>query len=223
MTLSDDSARPTAPWRRVRDFVNSLAGRLLALTALAVIAGEIFVFAPALAGFHEAWLRERINIAQVASLAVTPEADLAETLQDDLLNNAGVQRVALQREGERVLLLEAPGAPWEPFTPKRLAELRAGGTPVFVNFTAAWCITCLVNERVALHSPAVAEAFARKGVVYLKADWTSKSPEIAALLESFGRSGVPLYVVYGRSATGAPRVLPQILSETGLVEAIESI
>jgi thiol:disulfide interchange protein DsbD len=117
----------------------------------------------------------------------------------------------------------ASGARWEPFAPKRLAELRAQGTPVFVNFTAAWCITCLVNERVALHSPAVAEAFARKGVVYLKADWTNKSPEIAALLESFGRSGVPLYVVYGRSRVGAPQVLPQILSETGLIEVIEKI
>jgi thiol:disulfide interchange protein len=115
------------------------------------------------------------------------------------------------------------GARWEPFTPKRLAELRAQGTPVFVNFTAAWCITCLVNERVALHSPAVAEAFARKGVVYLKADWTSKSPEIAAVLESFGRSGVPLYVVYGRTAALEPRVLPQILSEGTIIEALEKI
>jgi thiol:disulfide interchange protein DsbD len=59
--------------------------------------------------------------------------------------------------------------------------------------------------------------------VYLKADWTSKSPEIAALLESFGRSGVPLYVVYGRSAAGSPQVLPQILSETGLIEAIDKL
>ncbi len=114
------------------------------------------------------------------------------------------------------------GAQWEPFTPQRLAELRAQGTPVFVNFTAAWCVTCLVNEKVALHSPAVAEAFARHGVVCLKADWTNKSPEIAALLESFGRSGVPLYVVYGRAAE-RPRVLPQILSERTIVEAVETL
>jgi len=114
------------------------------------------------------------------------------------------------------------GVRWERFTPERLAELRARGTPVFINATAAWCITCLVNERVALHSPAVAEAFAKKGVVYLKADWTSKSPEIAALLESFGRSGVPLYVVYGNGAAGEPRMLPQILSERTLIEAVES-
>ncbi|HXJ77875.1 MAG TPA: protein-disulfide reductase DsbD domain-containing protein [Candidatus Methylomirabilis sp.] len=114
------------------------------------------------------------------------------------------------------------GARWESFTPGRLAELRAQGIPVFVNATAAWCITCLVNERVALHSPAVAAAFASKGVVYLKADWTSKSPKIAALLESFGRSGVPLYVFYGKSAR-EPQVLPQILSERTLIEAVEHL
>ena len=115
------------------------------------------------------------------------------------------------------------GAPWEPFTAERLAALRAQGTPVFVNFTAAWCITCLVNERVALHSPAVTDAFARRGVVYLKADWTSKSLEIAALLDSFGRSGVPLYVLYGGASGARPRVLPQILSEGTIVEAVEKL
>ena len=71
---------------------------------------------------------------------------------------------------------------WEPFSPERLAELRAAGTPVFVNLTAAWCITCLVNDRVALGSPAVARAFADKGVVRLKGDWTRRDPEITGLL-----------------------------------------
>ena len=120
----------------------------------------------------------------------------------------------------------APGAvASEPFSPGRLAELRAQGKAVFVNFTAAWCITCLVNERVALRGPAVAEAFARGGVVYLKADWTSRSAEITSVLESFGRSGVPLYVIYpprgGRAVAPEPRVLPQILSEGTLIDAID--
>ena len=79
---------------------------------------------------------------------------------------------------------------------------------MFVNVTAAWCITCLVNERVALRSPAVAEAFARKGVVYLKADWTSaRPPRSRRVLDSFGRSGVPLYVLYppgGRARDAEP-------------------
>jgi thiol:disulfide interchange protein DsbD len=117
------------------------------------------------------------------------------------------------------------GAAWEPYSPRRLAELRAQGKPVFVNFTAAWCITCLVNERVALRSPAVTEAFARKGVAYLKADWTNRSAEIASVLQSFGRSGVPLYVVYpsraGRAVAPEPLVLPQILSEGTIIEAID--
>ncbi len=113
MSLPDDPARRSGPWRRARDFVDSLAGRLLGLTALAVVAGEIFVFAPALAGFHEGWLRERINLAQIAAIAleVSPDLNITDTLEYDLLENAQVQRVAIQREGERILLLEDPHAP----------------------------------------------------------------------------------------------------------------
>ena len=118
-------------------------------------------------------------------------------------------------------------APWEPFSERRLSELRAQGRPVFVNFTASWCITCLVNERVALSSRDVADAFARKGVVYMKGDWTRRDPEISRALESFGRSGVPLYVLYpGKGAaarSSAPVVLPQILSPATVVGAVEGI
>lgn len=113
MSVPDDSARRSGPWRRAREFVDSLAGRLLSLTAAAVIAGEIFVFAPALAGFHESWLRERINLAQIAALAleVSPDDEtVTQPLEYDLINS-GVQRVAIQREGERVLIMEAPAAP----------------------------------------------------------------------------------------------------------------
>ena len=122
----------------------------------------------------------------------------------------------------------AAGVASEPFSLLRVAELRAQGKPVFVNFTAAWCITCLVNERVALRSSAVAEAFARKGIVYLKADWTKRDPQIAQVLGSFGRSGVPLYLVYpptrpGQPAGAEPSVLPQLLSEGMILEAIEKI
>jgi thiol:disulfide interchange protein DsbD len=116
---------------------------------------------------------------------------------------------------------------FEPFSAERVAELRAQGIPVFVNFTAAWCITCLVNERLALRSSAVAATFARKGVVSLKADWTTRDPQIARVLESFGRSGVPLYLLYPRAAAGRaagePTVLPQILSEEMIIDAVERI
>jgi len=112
MTMPDGSPGYGSPWRRAREFVDSLAGRLLALTILAVLIGEAFVFAPALAGFHESWLRERMNVAQVAALAIegSPDYTIAETLEYELLTNAGVQRAALQREGERVLLLESDNA-----------------------------------------------------------------------------------------------------------------
>ncbi len=123
---------------------------------------------------------------------------------------------------------QAAGGRAEAFSPRRLAELRAQGRPVFVNVTAAWCITCLVNERVALRSDAVAEAFARKGVAVLKADWTNRDAGIAEMLGSFGRSGVPLYLLYaptlsGRAAASAPAVLPQILTEGVVIDAVNKI
>jgi thiol:disulfide interchange protein DsbD len=122
----------------------------------------------------------------------------------------------------------AGGPSWEPYTAARLAELRGRGVPVFVNVTAAWCITCLVNERVALRSPEVTASLARKGVASLKADWTNRDPAIAQVLASFRRSGVPLYVLYPGQATGArdgdrPRVLPQILTEGIVLEALERL
>ena len=102
----------------------------------------------------------------------------------------------LRGPGVRSRRRRRPAAAWEPFSPERLAELRAAGTPVFVNFTAAWCITCLVNERVALRSPAVARAFADKGVVQLRGDWTRRDAQITQVLDAFGRNGVPLYLLY---------------------------
>jgi thiol:disulfide interchange protein/DsbC/DsbD-like thiol-disulfide interchange protein len=103
----------------------------------------------------------------------------------------------------------------EPFTQARLNALNAEGRPVFVNLTAAWCITCKVNERVALKSDAVVQAFKSGGIVYLKGDWTRANPEISDILQHFGRAGVPLYLFYpGRGAE--PRVLPQLLT-AGLV------
>jgi thiol:disulfide interchange protein len=107
------------------------------------------------------------------------------------------------------------------FTPARLASLRAEGRPVFVDATAAWCVTCLVNERVALAPAAVREAFARYGVIYLRADWTRQDPDITALLRRFGRDGVPLYVVFPAARDGAPDVLPQVLTEGIVLDALK--
>jgi thiol:disulfide interchange protein len=98
------------------------------------------------------------------------------------------------------------------YTPERLAALRAAGKPVFVNITAAWCVTCLVNERVAISTDAVRKAFAAGDVTYLKGDWTRQDPALTTFLRQNGRDGVPLYVFY--PAGGAlPEILPQILTE----------
>ena len=105
-------------------------------------------------------------------------------------------------------------------SPQRLAQARAQGRPVFVNMTAAWCITCLVNERVALSADSVAAAFRAADVLYLKGDWTNRDPGISDYLAGFGRSGVPLYVYYPPG--GEPRVLPQILTPAIVRQALES-
>ncbi|RZL34995.1 MAG: thiol:disulfide interchange protein [Rubrivivax sp.] len=109
----------------------------------------------------------------------------------------------------------------ESFTQERLADLRTQNKPVFVNLTAAWCISCLVNERVALSRPEVKEAFTKAGVTYLKGDWTREDPKITAVLKAHGRSGVPLYLYYAPGAA-EPLVLPQILTPGLVIEAVST-
>ncbi|GGC95874.1 thiol:disulfide interchange protein DsbD [Aquisalinus flavus] len=92
-----------------------------------------------------------------------------------------------------------------------LEELRAAGTPVFIDFTAAWCVTCQVNKQTVLTRQQVVSQFHEKGVVYMVADWTVQDPEITRALEAQGRSGVPLYLFYAPGASEA-QVLPQVLS-----------
>jgi thiol:disulfide interchange protein DsbD len=113
------------------------------------------------------------------------------------------------------------GLSYEPFSTARLGRLAAERQPAFVNLTAAWCITCLLNEKAALDSQAVRRAFADRRIAALKGDWTRQDPEITAFLQKFGRSGVPLYLLYDK--TGKPTVLPQILTEAGVLAAIEKI
>jgi DsbC/DsbD-like thiol-disulfide interchange protein/cytochrome c biogenesis protein CcdA len=105
----------------------------------------------------------------------------------------------------------------EPWSPERVAELRGEGRAVFVNFTAAWCVTCKVNEAAAF-TPRVAQAFEQANVAYLEADWTNRDDTIAAALAEHGRAGVPLYLYY--SSQSEPVILPQVLSEALLLETI---
>jgi thiol:disulfide interchange protein DsbD len=117
-------------------------------------------------------------------------------------------------------IARAGALPIEPWSPQRVAALQAQGKPVFVDFTAAWCVTCQVNERTALATRAVSDAFAHTGAVYLKADWTNRDAAIANALTAQGRSGVPLYLVYGKGPT--PQVLPQLLTPGIVVDALNA-
>lgn len=104
------------------------------------------------------------------------------------------------------------------YSAERLAALRAEQRPVFVNMTADWCITCLVNEQVALSSEPVQNAFRERGIVYLKGDWTRYNPEITKILAAFGRNGVPLYLYYPPG--GEAKVLPQLLTPDLVLDAL---
>lgn len=110
---------------------------------------------------------------------------------------------------------------WQPYSAEKLESLLAEGKPVFLNFTAAWCISCLVNEKVALSQPEVVEAFEQQGITYLKGDWTNKDAEITRILSKFGRSGVPLYVFYPAGHAGKPIELPQILTPASVLSYIQ--
>jgi thiol:disulfide interchange protein/DsbC/DsbD-like thiol-disulfide interchange protein len=108
---------------------------------------------------------------------------------------------------------------WQPYSAARVAELNAAGRPLLVNFTASWCLTCLVNERNAFSDAAVQEIFRDKQVTLMKGDWTNRDPAITKALAAFGRAGVPLYVVYNsKPGVTEPVVLPQILT-AGVVQS----
>ena len=115
----------------------------------------------------------------------------------------------------------AAAAEWGEWSEARVAELREQGRPVFVDFTAAWCISCQVNERVALETEPARTAFAEHDVALLKADWTRRDPEITRALARFGRSGVPLYVMYPADPMAEPKLLPALLTPKIVVNAVE--
>jgi thiol:disulfide interchange protein DsbD len=128
----------------------------------------------------------------------------------------GSDRDRLAADGIRTAEVATDG--WEPYSTVRVAELVAQGRPVFVDFTAAWCVTCQVNKRLVLTDASVRSAFARAGIVLLRADWTRRDPAITRALAALGRSGVPVYVLYRRG--GEPLLLPEVLQRQALIDAI---
>jgi thiol:disulfide interchange protein DsbD len=136
--------------------------------------------------------------------AAPPPGTAAATTEAD-----GGHRPPLQTEGE-----------WQPWSQSAVDAALAKGQPVFVDFTAAWCLSCKVNERVALGTDAVKKAFADKNVALFKADWTHSDPEISKTLQKFNRDGVPLYLLYSPKNPGSPQVLPEVLTPGIVLDAV---
>jgi thiol:disulfide interchange protein DsbD len=125
-------------------------------------------------------------------------------------------------DGQRLVLLEEVGTKWQPWSQDAVSSALAAGHPVFVDFTASWCLSCQVNERVALTRPEVMEAFQAKGVVLMKADWTRHDEAITHALEGLGRSGVPTYALYVPGESEA-QLLPEVLTPGIVTDAVGRI
>jgi thiol:disulfide interchange protein/DsbC/DsbD-like thiol-disulfide interchange protein len=160
--------------------------------------------------------------SQQAATAEVRRIAQAAMLTAVLASVAVLSGLAVARDAPGVPIAIASDAAEQPYSPAALASLRASGRPVLVNMTAAWCVTCLVNERMALTSAEVRRALADRGVVYMVGDWTRQDPAITAYLRQFGRDGVPLYVLYP-GGDRPPMVLPQILTETSVLAALERV
>ena len=113
------------------------------------------------------------------------------------------------------------GEAWQPWSPERVAQAQAAGQPVFVDFTAAWCVTCQFNKRSTLGTAPIAAAFKARNVLLLRADWTRRDAAISAELARLGRSGVPVYLLYTPGAAG-PRILSEILTVSEVLAALNA-
>ena len=172
------------------------AGALLML----LVALTMVLWAFSLQGRSRLWFA-LISIAVLAYL--TPAIGI------NVIKNAGITAptTATAQTGER----------WQAWEPGRVDQILASGQPVFVDFTAAWCVTCQYNKKTTLSKPEVLADFDAKKVQLLRADWTRRDPAISAALAQLGRSGVPVYVVY------APGKAPVVLSEIISVDDVRSV
>jgi thiol:disulfide interchange protein DsbD len=183
-------------------------GTQLDVDAVLRLAIALIAVALALWAWHAARLGGRAGWRWVALAALAGAVIVARPLASPPPVDASPSRPAAAR-----------GA-WQGYSPGRLAELATAG-PVFVDFTAAWCVTCQVNKRLVLNDPAVLDAFRTRGVALVRADWTRRDPDITRALGSLGRNGVPVYVLYrpGRE----PLLLPEVLTSRIVADALATL
>tara|TARA_B100000029_G_scaffold498561_1_gene567578 strand:- start:428 stop:1030 length:603 start_codon:yes stop_codon:yes gene_type:complete len=170
--------------------------------------GVLYVLSGLLVLSFSIWLTQRVTYSY-----------LVKVLAVVLVLSSVALTALLETENEGAATSEESGI--VPYSKEALSKARREG-PVFVNFTAAWCITCKVNELAALQADRVMSAFQEKGITYLRGDWTNEDPVITAALADFSRTGVPFYLLYPGDG-GEARVLPQILTEDIMLEAISAL
>jgi len=154
-------------------------------------------------------LRGRARIA-LGAVALAALAGLAVTAGPAITRAAPGGSVAAVEDG-----------PWQAWAPERVEQLVAGGQPVFVDFTAAWCVTCQYNKKTTLSDPRVLDDLRARNVALLRADWTRRDPAITAALAQLGRNGVPVYVFYRQGH--APVVMSEVLGVDEVRTAIGAL
>jgi len=192
---------------------------LLWVLGLQVGMGGAAAVLTALLGFSlGAWMLHRAPPASVAT-ATQKGARFAGVALLLLSTVWGIGRFTVDGEAAEGSVVVT----WEPFTESVIDDHRAAGRTVFVDFTAAWCITCQVNKRVALTDNDVKQAFLDRGIALVQADWTRRDDTIARELEALGRNGVPVYAIYPADPSAPPRLLPNVLTPGIVLDALSSI
>ncbi len=183
--------------------INGAAALLALLVALAMVIWAVF----SLQG------RSRMVVAPIAVLALV----VLSWSMAPRVTQMQAESVPLAAHGES----GSSSAPWRAWRSDLPDQLLAQGQPVFVDFTAAWCVTCQYNKTTTLADASVLDSFASKNVALLRADWTRRDPEITAALRGLGRSGVPVYVLYAPGKQ--PLVLTELLSKSEVLDALATL
>jgi thiol:disulfide interchange protein len=184
-------------------------GRQVGVDAIARLAAGLTLIGAALWALDH-W--RRADVGRGGRIAATAVA---------LLLAVGGMALAWPGDALEQPVAEEPSGPWKPWSEAAVAQARASGKVVFVDFTAAWCVTCQVNKRLVLESDAVQARLQRDDVALLRADWTNQDANITEALRSLGRIGVPVYAVYHAGSDAAPTLLPELLTRERVLQAIE--
>ncbi|MFT7246871.1 MAG: thiol:disulfide interchange protein, partial [Candidatus Azotimanducaceae bacterium] len=191
---------------------------LWVLSLQAGASGVLTIGAGAVTLTFAIWLLKHLPRGAIAKMSM--QALAVVMILAVIYSPAQLQTLAASPVAEGQAAADA-GQNYETYSAEKLKQYRSEGA-VFVNFTAAWCVTCKVNEAVALSTPAVIEAFAQNDIRYLKGDWTNEDPEISRKLAEHGRSGVPLYLFYPAGSDSAT-VLPQLLTRDIVLKALQTL